>query len=149
MGGAHGIFSVITKHFKKLFDKMHPVLTWMITFIFVNITWILFRTNTIAEAKLFISKVFCMDFGPISQGYIDAFCLPEFSLLLEKLNFSSEYMLYIFFGFAFFIILGCKNAKESMESFKPNLSNSIIVIILIIWCVFSMAGVSTFLYVNF
>lgn len=44
-GILHGLFSVITRRCKKFFEKMHPALSWLITFTFVNLTWVLFRQH--------------------------------------------------------------------------------------------------------
>ena len=45
-GGLHGGFSVFTKHYKMLFERMHPALRWLITFTFINVSWILFQSDS-------------------------------------------------------------------------------------------------------
>lgn len=39
-GICHGVFCVITRHFRTFFEKLHPALNWIITFGFVNIMWV-------------------------------------------------------------------------------------------------------------
>ena len=58
-------------------------------------------------------------------------------------------MLLVFLGAALLIALLPKNSGEMCERFKPGVLNSLAVALLLVWCVFSFAGVSTFLYFNF
>ncbi len=151
-GIMHGIFSIITRHFKKFFEKLHPALNWIITFGFINITWVLFRANSIGQALKILNRIAIFDFQPISQDILNCFRLTEFSWLVEKLNIESYFPYFILQMFvitAIILILGSKNAYEKMKEFKPSLKNAIFTVCLLIWCIFSFSGVSTFLYFNF
>lgn len=153
-GVLHGIFMVITRCFKTFFEKIHPALNWLITFGFVNITWIFFRANTIADAIIMIKTILKMKFGPIDANIINAFNLPELNLICNKLipNIINEYpnfLMGISFVGVLAIVLGCKNVKEHMDGFKPKIINLITTWILFIWCIFSFSNMSTFLYFNF
>lgn len=154
-GFLHGLFSVITRHWKIWFQKLHPALCWMITFLFLNVTWILFRADSIADAIAFIKQLLVMDCGPVNSELLSAFLLPEFEFLLGPLPafaFLEQHptvWLTLFYSFALFLILYPRNAYEQMGSFKPKIINAVGIFILFIWCVLSFSSVSTFLYFNF
>lgn len=151
-GLLHGLFSVFTRIFKKYFDKLNPIINWIITFSFINITWIFFRADNIKQALIIINRVFQFIFGPIPFEIKEAFEIPGFTFLknnISSLNFFPFISLQLFFIIAFFIILNSKNVKEKMDEFKPTIKNTIITIFLLIWCIISFSGISTFLYFNF
>lgn len=154
-GALHGLFCVITKHFKNFFSKIHPALNWLITFLFVNITWIFFRAASISDALLVVRKVFSMEFGTLGFYILNPFKIDGieqfFSLFFNKqisILFFEGYFLG-FFLIAFIAFLGCKNAKEKMEEFKPTIFKVLFATTILIWSLLSMSGMSTFLYFNF
>lgn len=154
-GLMHGVFMVITRHFKKQFEKLHPALNWIITFGFLNITWIFFRANSISEGIKMIGRIVTMKFGSISSNITNAFNLTELKFIINKLlpgKLISTYpnlLLTCAFAGAIILILGARNAHEHMDAFKPRLINLFAIVILFVWCVMSFSGVSTFLYFNF
>jgi alginate O-acetyltransferase complex protein AlgI len=154
-GGLHGVFVVITKAFKKFFNKLHPALNWIITFNFVNDAWIFFRADSISDAFQILRCIAHMDFGAIPYDFTQYFALPEFEFFFNKIlrfNLLGHYeyaYLVIFLLIAFWLILGVPNALESTNKFSPSLSKSFVIVFLLVWCIFSFSGVSTFLYFNF
>ena len=86
---------------------------------------------------------------------MNAFLLPELKLLINKLpqlmyfQWYPNSLLLLFFGGAMALILGARNARERMLSFRPNPVNLLATALLLFWCVMSFSGVSTFLYFNF
>lgn len=154
-GALHGLFCVLTKHFKDFFSKIHPALNWIITFLFINITWVFFRADTISDALSVIKKAFSMDFGTLGYYILNPFKLDGIEQFFS-LYFNKEISLLFFEGYflaflliSFVIILGCKNAKEKMEEFKPTVFKILFVTVTLIWSILSMSGMSSFLYFNF
>lgn len=154
-GILHGLFQVVTRRWKDFFRNLHPALSWLLTFVFLNLTWILFRADSIADAIRFLKHLLAMDFGPVSSGITDAFLLPEVQLLLrhipalEFLRYAPAPLLTGFYAGAMALILGARNAYEHTETFKPGIGNLLCICVLLVWCVLSLSGVSTFLYFNF
>ncbi len=154
-GILHGIFNVVTRACSGFFKKLHPVANWLITFSFLNITWIIFRADSLQNAGMFIRQLLVMDFGPVRSELINALLLPELRFLmnyipaLSFLEFYPGIWLTILYGGAMLLILNVRNAKERMLDFRPNGINCFCMIILLVWCVLSLSGVSTFLYFNF
>lgn len=151
-GCLHGIAMVLYKVFKKYVDKWPKVLNGLITFAFVNIAWVLFRADSLGQAFDFLSRVFALDFGAVDAGILGAFESVEIVYVLSQV-FSTEMVSKIlflgYFVVAFAIILLSRNAYEKMCSFKPGFVSMAVSSILMVWCIFSFAGISTFLYFNF
>lgn len=154
-GFLQGVLSVIARRWKGWFQKLHPGLAWGITFLLVNYSMTLFRSNSVADAITFAKRLLVMDFGPVNANITNAFLLPEIQLLIRHLPFldiletSPNILLTIFYCGAFMLILGAKNAHEHMDEFRPGVKNCLFISVLLAWCVLSFAGVSTFLYFNF
>lgn len=154
-GALHGAFVVVTKLFKKFFDGLHPALNWLLTFGFVNLAWVLFRADSISDALQFIRCIAKMDFGELHASFVQCFTLPEMTFLFQRVlrfdllaHHAYAYMV-VFFLLALVLLLGTRNAKEHMDAFQPSLLRAFAVIFLGVWCIFSLSGISTFLYFNF
>lgn len=151
-GLCHGIFMVLTRLFSAFFKKLHPALNWLITFSFVNVTWIFFRAETFGQALVLLKALVSWDFRPIDNVFIQMFRQVELKKLLSPLHIEALYppaLITSFFALALILILGSRNSYEKMENFKPSLLNMASTLILFVWCVFSLAGMSIFLYFNF
>lgn len=154
-GILHGVFSVIHRWKEDWFRRQHPAFNWLLTFSFVNIAWIFFRADSITYALTFLKRLLVMEFGPVNEGIVNAFLLPEIEYLvrtvpqLEFLQYSPTLLLTAFYGGAMALILGAKNAREHMLAFRPTVWNLIVISLLLFWCVMSFSGISTFLYFNF
>ncbi|MCM1025077.1 MAG: MBOAT family protein [Roseburia sp.] len=151
-GFCHGVFVVITRHFSNFFKKLHPALNWLITFSFVNVMWVFFRAETFQQALTLLRTLVSWNFQPIDDIFIQLFRIIELKKLLAPLRIESLYppvLITSFFVLAGVLILGCRNSCEKLEQFKPSARNMLSTFILAVWCVFSFAGMSTFLYFNF
>lgn len=151
-GFCHGVFMMITRRFRSFFEKLHPGLNWLITFSFVNITWVFFRAESLSQAWTFLKVLFSWNFAELDQVFINMFRLIEFKKLLSPLRIETYYppfMLMAFFLTALVLSVGGSNAYEKMKKFKPTALNMFITLFLIMWCVCSLTGISTFLYFNF
>ena len=154
-GAMHGVLNVLTKIFKKQIDRVPGLINWLGTFAFVNLAWLFFRAETISDAVHIISKIGTAEYAAPSIGFISAFTLPEFTVLsnviLNKdiLSLFPCFYLLAFFAFASFAMFFMPNAKAQMDSFKPGIVKSFAVAFILVWCIFSFSGMSTFLYFNF
>ena len=151
-GILHGIALVIYKAFRNSIDKMPRAVNWLITFVFVNVTWVLFRADSVADAAEFLSRVFSFDFGPISTGIYAGFERIELAYVLAQMPFSyytSPVLLTGYFLVAMGLVLLSHNAYEKMCRFVPSFLKMAVASFIILWSVYSFSGVSTFLYFNF
>lgn len=151
-GCLHGVCMVTEKCFRTYINKIPRCINWFMTFLFVSVTWVFFRADSIGQAMEFLSRLVSFDFGPINANILAAFELPELVFMLKQIHLGSmapKLLLAGFFVAAMVLMLGMKNAYEWMGRFKPTLLNMLMISFLLMWCVFSFAGISTFLYFNF
>lgn len=151
-GCLHGVCMVTEKCFRTYINKIPRCINWFVTFLFVSVTWVFFRADSIGQAMEFLSQLVSFDFGPINANILAAFELPELVFMLKQIHLGSmapKLLLAGFFAAAMVLMLGMKNAYEWMGRFKPTLLNMLVISFLLMWCVFSFAGISTFLYFNF
>lgn len=150
-GLLHGLFVVITRHFKNFFEKLHPVLNWIITFSFFSITGVFFRASKIKDALKLLASILPCRFTNISTRLSSCFQISIVSKLLKNTVLITEYpniWIILYFVVAVFIILGSKNSYEKMIKFKPSIVNAITTVLLFIWCIISLGKVNIFLYFN-
>lgn len=69
-GALHGGALVIHRIWKQLGMNMPNPLAWLITFLFINITWVFFRATSMQDANNIIIKMF--DFGSITGTPVSA-----------------------------------------------------------------------------
>lgn len=151
-GACHGMFSIIIRRYEKQFEKIPKILQWIVTFLFLNITWIIFRADSVSDAGYLFSRIISCEFGRVSSNISECFNLPEclvIDSIFNILNVFPEFFLVVFTILAMLLLFGTKNAYEKMKEFSPTVMKLITTIILLVWCLFSFSSVSTFLYFNF
>lgn len=77
-GALHGAGLVVHRYWSQNGFKMPSILGWFVTFNYVNITWIFFRTENITDAITILSKMFLMDSNgskaiSFSQSFAESF----------------------------------------------------------------------------
>lgn len=142
---------MLTRIFKERIDKWHTVFSWICTFAFVNVTWVIFRADSISQAIRFFKEMAWLNITPILSEIKTAFILPEFKFVLEQIGKAGyTYCLWaIFIVVALCVCLQAKNTNERLSSFKPTVANAGVCAIILVWGIISLSGVSTFLYWNF
>jgi len=150
-GLMHGIAMVLYRLLKKWIDRVPYAVTWILTFIFVNITWVFFRALTISDAGLLISRVFSGGFllqAEIVDTLMNIIPVHVIKSILSFDGVLNAILIVLIFGLAI-ICLCTKNVQERVKSFRPRIHNLLTTVFLLVWCILSLSGVSTFLYVNF
>lgn len=151
-GAIHGLFMIIARITKKVYEKIPKIINWFITFLFVNVAWVFFRADSFDEAKLLFSSMFAGNFGRVNPNFLESFRRIEFKKILSMVNLEDRFPEITMWGMlavALIIALLGKNSKNMMDKFKPSALNWILVVFLFVWSVFSLTGMSTFLYFNF
>ena len=154
-GLLQGVLTVANRIWKDKINKLHPGFSWLVTFLLVSASMTLFRANSVADAITILRQILVMDFAPVHESILNAFLLPELQLLIRNipqlafLQFQPGLILTVCYGGAMALILGSRNAHEHMLAFRPTLGNALFTALLLVWCVMTFSGVSTFLYFNF
>lgn len=151
-GACHGVCSVLTRLCGGILERIPRAVRWLGTFLFLNVTWVLFRADSIGDAARLLGKLLELDFGPVNGSLTAGFYLPECGLLDSLIPFTRicpEFFLIVFTAAALFLLFGVRNAYEKMKAFEPELGRLLLTALLLVWCICSFSGVSTFLYFNF
>jgi alginate O-acetyltransferase complex protein AlgI len=94
-GGLHGIGLVINHCWRKMKVKLNTLLSWFITFNFINITFIFFRANNLGDASKVLNGMFSINMA----SNVDFIQLAYFGL--------------------FFLIIFLPNSNEIMKTKLP------------------------------
>lgn len=151
-GVCHGAFCVISRCFKNFFDKVHPVINWIITFFFVNLMWIFFRADSMTDAFMLIKQIFSFNFTGISYDLINSASTAEWEFIASQIAFLASNKVLVLIGYLIIpllITIVSKNVYEKIQLMKPKVSVALIIPCLLVLCILSFSGVSTFLYFNF
>ncbi|MBQ3285216.1 MAG: MBOAT family protein [Ruminococcus sp.] len=150
-GLMHGVAMVLYRLLKKWIDKVPYAVTWLLTFIFINLTWVFFRALTISDAGLLISRVFSGGFQ-LQEELVDTLIhtvpIHVVKNIFEFDGALNVILIAIMIG-ATIICLCTKNVQERVKQFCPKIINLLTTVFLLIWSILSLSGVSTFLYFNF
>ena len=161
----HGAFYCVTKFFDKYWKKLSAVWKWMITFGFVNMTWIIFRAETINDAFILLRKIVKLeDLTFKNITILESFRLNEFMWLENTFsgmgkvtNSIPGFYMWMFLVGAWFMVLNFKNAQETnlpeecIEG-KGKIAVTLKALgmaVMLVWALVSLSGISTFLYFNF
>ena len=151
-GFLHGLALIIQRLWSKLGIKLWTWLAWLITFNFVNITWVFFRAKEWDDAAKVLGAMFSLD----------NIILPN--ILENRLSFLTDFGIY-FGGFVvnigggfyspiwifsgFILVLMFKNSIQKLDRFKMNYKTALWSGIAFTVGVLSLNKVSEFLYFNF
>nr|WP_300823852.1 MBOAT family O-acyltransferase [Helicobacter sp. UBA3407] len=143
----HRIYGLILERFqlqKKSFlrSKIYKVLCWILTFNFLNITWIFFRSENLQGAMNLLKGMFGIVWVELPQKIR----LPK---LLESIDGRNDTLIYIVL--AFFVCLCWGNSIKKLEAFSPNLFNTILAGAFFYLALFTLAFTpyTEFIYFNF
>ncbi len=153
-GAAHGAARILHRLCKRFWDKIPRLIGQAATFIFVDLAWILFRAETLQDAAVLYQKLVSPWTWQLSGGLLDQFNLLEFTYIEDHVPFLKAFVtgfpavhLLICMAVALFLALIPKNCHE--KQFVPNGKTAAGSIILLVWSIISLSGLSTFLYFNF
>lgn len=162
-GLMHGLMYVITRLIIKSGTHKEDsgerpactgVISHIITFVFVCIAWVFFRSPDIATACDVLKSVVTGGISRIGDGFLEPFNSGEFWYALKAVhltgfNFSRYIVMILFTIFATVTVFVSPNALHISKNIKRSVPQGILLGVLFIWCVLSLSGVSTFLYFNF
>ncbi|MDO5546759.1 MAG: MBOAT family O-acyltransferase [Eubacteriales bacterium] len=152
-GGIHGACMVFERLLGKRLEKIPAWLRWCGTFLILNLTWVIFRADTLTDAFAFFGRLFA---GSASVGGLtSAFQLPEVTFLFQFLlnrgvpSVISKLVGAVFFGGALWMSTRRENAYDVADGLKFGAGSMVLGAVLLVWCIFSFSGISSFLYFNF
>jgi len=146
------IKATIGKSKDELFGKWATVLAWLITFNFINLTWVFFRAKDMDKAMNVISGMIGENGVIVSEEYfvkikfLRSFIASHQSLFHICLV-ESDTVIYL--TLAFIIALAFKNSQQQTIDFRPSWKELLIMLTILIYSIFNLSKVSEFLYFTF
>lgn len=132
----------------------YKILCWFITFNFINLTWIFFRSETLEGALNLLKGMMGWHgiklpsllekisyFKSLSSSF-------QFGDIMENLH-GNGYALLCFVVYGLFHCLVFRNASEQLYAFKPNYQNLIFLLALSSLALLYIDNTTQFLYFNF
>jgi alginate O-acetyltransferase complex protein AlgI len=153
-GGLHGLALIIHRAWKQVGLELNDVLSWFITFNFVNFTWVFFRAKEFPDAIRVLKGMVGM--GGIALPHFWAtrldFLIPygvSFGNMLGAVGGQRQTPLYILVFL--FVVVFCKNSNQRLDDFKSSVYSLIYVELILIISFFfhEINEISEFIYFNF
>lgn len=166
-GMMHGVLYVATRFWRKrmkpaiggktvsgLRRKAMTVVSQICTFLYVSIAWVYFRAADIGQANNLLATAFRGKVQKLSMELAECFQVDEFWYVLKVLHLDglpvSRYILmFVILAAGLYLAMVGKNAIERTERLRYRAGTAVVIAVLMVWCVLSLSGVSTFLYFNF
>lgn len=154
-GGLHGIFLVINHSWRRLGIVLPKLITWLITFLAVIVSWVFFRASDFNQAIAIVKAMIGLKGIVLLQDFqAPLFWLTnvgvEFKHWQQLACLPPNYKYSLFLLSAVGIIsITMPNTQQLIQRFKPNWWWAVTVSILAIYSLISLNGVSEFLYFQF
>ncbi len=155
-GFLHGVGIIINRLWKLIGIKIPEFLCWIITFNFINFTWIFFRAREWRDAIKVIKGMSGINgFDLPNRVIVKLSFLNDFGInfreennrFLSDINGDINTLFWLAFGF--FLVLAFKNSNEQMNLFKSTYYKLISTLFIFISSLFMINRTSEFLYFNF
>lgn len=152
-GIIHGglmIFDRISEKFQK---KIFEPVRWMMTFGLVNVLWLLFRSDSIAQWGNILKKMFFLQNTTISEGLVQIFAIPETVVLTKMLHLETftanmrVFWMLLYILAAFGICLIPENNYRTLR--KNTAVTMLMAAIAFVWGLTCLGGESVFIYSGF
>ena len=155
-GVLHGVANVLTRIFDKamgIYSKRNSktinIISWIFTFAFVNLAWVIFRADSLTDALTYFTQFFHYTGFTQSTVLLQTVYTSGFQFFGHIIPYFWMIMPIALFVFAFVASVFMKNTNQRIGNFNPSVPKALITPVVLVWCIMSFAGVSTFLYWNF
>lgn len=153
-GGGHGILSVLDRIFEHVENKIAKPVRWFITFLLVNILWLLFGLNSPGQWIQMLKNMFSFQDLTLSDGLARTFIIPEagfINYVLYRIHLSvydivGLWMMIFLIG-SFGICLLAENTYRKVR--KISTGNMILAAIVLVWGILCLSTNSEFIYLGF
>lgn len=147
-GMLHGLFMIFTKHFSRLIGKIPVAVNRVITLLFVNATWILFRAGSFGTLRAYLGALKSGGFGKPDENVLNAITPSYLSCFIQKMPCQWLWILGLI-AVVVCISLFAKNTQEQLEEKGLTAGKLVGCLLVGLLSLLSMSGVSTFLYAYF
>lgn len=152
-GGLHGLAQVLERAWGPGRERLPKALRWGMTFLFVNVAWVFFRAPSLSAAGSLLASAVSGGWGfsaqTLSAGVLESETTALTVLLPGLSGWVPTLALGLLLAAALTVSLWPRNVIQRMEEVKPAPWLGAALAVLLVWCVLSFNGVSTFIYADF
>ncbi len=154
-GGLHGLGIVVNHYWQKKIKikiKINKILAWLITFNFVNITFVFFRAKEWNDAIKVLSSMFSLDNIVLPDrlenklSFLSSYGI-EFGAWAKDISGDNWTAIWIIIGFTLVLIFN--NSIQRINNFQFNYRSVSLTGFAFIFSILSLDKASEFLYFNF
>lgn len=125
-------------------DRLHPALSWALTFGYVNFCWIFFRAGSVREALAMCRAIARCAFGPLAEEFTTSFQMPEITWIGRYLEIDMARLALLMFllfvvGSMFFCL---QETPVARRKHRMTGRRGVLAGILLFWAVISLTGVN-------
>lgn len=146
-GLLHGIANGLCRMFSRTIEKIPSWISWFLNFLFLNLTWVVFRAESLNQAWQLLGRVTTGGFS-INAELTESLLQPTLiSLPAQFIPF-----LWVIIGYttaALVVSFFARNSNEIVSRRQTGVWSLLWTYALFVISMLSMSGVSTFLYNNF
>lgn len=154
-GLLHGGAMVCLTLWDKTKIHMPKILAWLITFNFINVTWVFFRAHDFHDAFKVLRGMAGLngvELPLVLEPFLGKLSLVgvEFGTkILEATGAYASYQVVIWLILAFVTVLFFKNSQILAERFRPTVATLGVVVLLLLVSLYSLGEYSEFIYFRF
>jgi alginate O-acetyltransferase complex protein AlgI len=154
-GALHGVAVAISRLIGTPKKRLWRFLSWLLTFLFINISWVLFRADSIQAVWHFFMALGRWQ-GLMHSAHsvmFSPYYTTPLAFFSRIIGFDSVYAgaicaaLWLVMGLYFSVL--SRNAGERLSRFQPTAWRMVLCVVIFVWSVLALSNVSRFLYYNF
>lgn len=155
-GMMHGIAMVFHRIFKKYIEKLPKLLTGFVTFAFVNMAWVLFRTESLGQTYRVVKSLLTGDFSGNNVDLCYAFLGSNLELMLQNISYGgagfdllAQVVTILGLVVALLVVFLAPSSHKIANRQSTFACEGIVFAIMAVLSIMTFTNVSTFLYFNF
>lgn len=150
-GLLHGLGCVLDRAIRQSYVKIVSVIRWIVTFLMINLLWLLFRSSSIMQWASMLRRMFTEGNHHVSTDLKKTVIFAETRTLLKLLPFIPGDNDAVPLGLLLLIsmILCLIPVNNYRRKYKYNAITAVLTAALLIWNLISLSGETTFLYFGF
>lgn len=154
-GGGHGLLSVFDRIFEREENKILRPARWLITFLWVNVLWLLFGLHSSEYWIHMLRNMISFGSMELSSDLLKIFVIQEAGLIMDAMHLVFHIEIYAYSGLwmilfivaAFGICLLTENNYRRMT--KISRKNMVFAAIALVWGILCLSTNTTFIYSGF
>ena len=147
-GLVHGVGMTLLYIWKRYGFTLHMGFSWLCTFMFVHMSWVIFRSDTLSQAFEIFKKMFSFNMDHASFGIFSPHTLtPPETFWNLNILFTNTVLMYI--SITLLVVLVTRNSNEIIKDLKPSYKNLLLMFVMFIVVLYNLNEFSEFIYFRF